>query len=110
RIGTACSMRSRSDSDPIRIRTLRIAAHPSRGSESRTAVPLAAGAAVIAFAYQGVVLVPACRLEARVRAQPPHLGLGHDEVRARRADHVLLDHQRPEVVRAEAQCELRHLR
>src|SRR5690606_6422339 len=72
--------------------------------------PGAARASRVVVLDVGVVLVAATRREARVFDDAPHLGFGHDEVHPGRTHHVLLDHERAEVVRAEVQRDLRHLR
>src|SRR5512143_3344681 len=69
-------------------------------SGGRAAAPGAAGATRVAFGPGRVVLVAAPWREAGVLDDAPDLRLGHDEIDARGADHVLLEHQGAEVVRS----------
>src|SRR5213594_1155458 len=85
----AGSIRGLSDSEPTRIRT------------SGTSGGLLNDRVVLAPCLGGV---------ARVGDEAAHLGQGHPPGRARGGDDVLLHHQGPEVVRAEAQRHLADLR
>src|SRR5690606_5272906 len=82
----------------------------SRPAGVRGLPPGAARASRVVVLDVGVVLVAATRREARVFDDAAHLAFGHDVVDPGRAHHVLLDHERAEIVGAEIQRDLRHLR
>ncbi len=58
---------------------------------------------------QPIPVIPLVRLVAEVRDEPAHVGHGHAEGRAGLRDHVLLDHDAAQVVRAELQGDLADL-
>src|SRR2546422_10136672 len=102
RTSKAGSIRGLSDSEPTTIRTSGMAPHIPHPT------PHASWSCRVF--QDGVILLALLGGVARVGDQPPHLGQRHPPRRARGRNDVLLHHQRPEVVGAEAQRHLAALR